>query len=167
MRLFQNSSSQFTALYICACLNFTSSVSMFNSVLYIFQSVYLFLILYIFESRVFFFWHYDNSDDDKTIRMFFWLTCIFLEGPPFFQHILLPLLLSSKGAEWSMPMAKSPKSWNFYLEDHVHLAGEQRRYLCLQLLHLHLQGSSDIKIYRCGKNLHGYIIYGSSWIYAI
>ena len=95
----------------------------------------------------------------------FWLTCIFLEGPPFFQHILLPLLLSSKGAEWSMPTAKSPKSWNFYLEDHVHLAGEQRRYLCLQLLHLHLQGLSDIKIYRCENNLHGYIIYGSSWIY--
>ena len=95
----------------------------------------------------------------------FWLTCIFLEGPPFFQHILLPLLLSSKGAEWSMPTAKSPKSWNFYLEDHVHLAGEQRRYLCLQLLHLHLQGLSDIKIYRCENNLQGYIIYGSSWIY--
>ena len=115
----------------------------------------------------------DIVPTQMTIRWYkcFWLTCIFLEGPPFFQHILLPLLLSSKGAEWSMPTAKSPKSWNFYLEDHVHLAGEQRRYLCLQLLHLHLQGLSDIKIYRCEnrceKNLHGYIIYRSSWIYAI
>ena len=108
----------------------------------------------------------DIVPTQMTIRWYkcFWLTCIFLEGPPFFQHILLPLLLSSKGAEWSMPTAKSPKSWNFYLEDHVHLAGEQRRYLCLQLLHLHLQGLSDIKIYPWEESN---IIYGSSWIYAI
>ena len=168
MRFFQNSSSQSIALYFCACLNITSSVSMINSAPYIFQSVYRLLILYIFESRVFFFWHWQCIvSTQMTIGRYkcFWLTCIFLEGPPFFQHILLPLLPSSKGAEWSMPTAKSPKSWNFYLEDHVHLAGEQRRYLCLQLLHLHLQGLSDIKIYRCENNLHGYIIYGSSWIY--
>ena len=44
VRFFQKRSSQSIALNICACLNFTSSVSILNSVPYIFQSVYLFLI---------------------------------------------------------------------------------------------------------------------------